>query len=131
VFFPWEVLLAGVAGIIGLVLVVLAARRSRVLQSKLTEYAARRPETSGRPPEVQVVFDEALARATAQPRDAQAIALALMPRVPDPDRENLVRLVFLTAALAQNMDPRAAITYTSKMWAQTRSIGDQSQPPAR
>ncbi len=79
------------------------------------------------PPEVRAIFDEAKARATALPTDAQAIALEYRQHVPAPNRENLVRLVYYTAGCAQGMDPRDAIRYAGKMWADTSATGDRGQ----
>jgi len=88
--------------------------------SRLRRYAAG-PSSTGPQlaPEVRSVYDEAKARATAIPRDAQAIALDYSRQVPPLYRENLVRLVYFTAGCAQGMDPRDAIRYAGKMWAQT------------
>ena len=88
--------------------------------SKLRRYAAGASSTGPQlPPEVRSVYDEAKARASALPRDAQAIALDYSRQVPPLYRENLVRLVYFTAGCAQGMDPRDAIRYAGKMWAQT------------
>ena len=92
--------------------------------SRLRRYAAG-PSSTGPhlAPEVRSVYDEAKARATAIPRDAQAIALDYSRQVPPLYRENLVRLVYFTAGCAQGMDPRDAIRYAGKMWAQTSVPG--------
>ena len=82
------------------------------------------------PPEVRVLYEEAKARATALPTDAQAIALDYGRRVAQPYRENLVRLVYFTAGCGQGMDPREAVLYAGTMWAQTPAMGDESQPLA-
>jgi hypothetical protein len=108
-------------------LLVIRLRSSKV-RSELERYAATHaPAGSQKPPEVQAIYDEAKARAAALPRDAQAIALSYRQQVPEPYRENLVRLVFLTAGLEQGMDPRAAIRYAASMWAQTQRMGDDGQ----
>ena len=88
--------------------------------SRLRRYAAGPSPTSPQlPAEVRSVYDEAKARAAAIPSDAQAIALDYSRQVPPLYRENLVRLVYFTAGCAQGMDPRDAIRYAGKMWAQT------------
>ena len=76
---------------------------------------------------MQAYFDEAKARATALPTDALAIALYYRQQVAQPYRENLVRLVYFTAGCALGMDPREAVRYASKMWAETAAMGDDSQ----
>ena len=88
--------------------------------SRLRRYAAG-PSSTGPQlaPEVRSVYDEAKARATAIPRDAQAIALDYSRQVPPLYEENLVRLVYFTAGCAQGMNPRDAIRYAGEMWAQT------------
>jgi hypothetical protein len=111
-------------------LLVIRLRSSKV-RTELERYAATHaPAGSQKPPEVQAIYNEAKARATALPRDAMAIALNYRQQVPEPYRENLVRLVFFTAGLAQGMDPREAIRYAGSMWAQTQLMGDDSQPLA-
>ena len=47
------------------------------------------------------------------------LPLTTVGQVPPLYRENLVRLVYFTAGCAQGMDPRDAIRYAGKMWAQT------------
>jgi len=121
-------------GLIFLIFVVptfLFLRRSRAVQSKLRRYGAT-PSSAGpqMPPEVRAIYAEAKARATALPTDAQAIALDYRRQVAPPYRENLVRLVYFTAGCAQGMDPRDAVRYAGKMWAQTPAMGDDSQPLA-
>jgi len=115
--------------LIVLVSLLVIRRRSAGVQSQLERYAAATPSSAGSqlPPEVQAIYNEAKARATALPRDAQAIALDYRQHVAEPYRENLVRLVFVTAGLAQSMDPREAIRYAATMWAHLPPMADQSQ----
>jgi hypothetical protein len=106
-------------------------RRSSSLESKLKGYAAGPSSNVPHlPPEVRAIFDEAKGRATALPTDAQAIALNYSRQVPPPNRENLVRLIYFTAGCAQGMDPRDAIRYAAKMWAQPPATDDESRPLA-
>ena len=98
------------------------------LESKLKRYAATPSSTGPQlPPEVRAVYAEAKARATALPKDAQAIALDYSQQVAQPYRENLVRLVYFAAGCAQGMDPREAVRYAGTMWAQTPAMGDNDQ----
>jgi len=114
--------------IVGLIILIaflpmfVIVRQSGAMRSKLERYVAAPPSPTEPqlPPEVRAIFDEAKARATAVPTDAQAIALEYGQHVPAPNRENLVRLVYYTAGCAQGMHPRQAVDYASKMWAQTR-----------
>jgi hypothetical protein len=85
---------------------LLITRRSSTVRSKLERYVAATPSPADQqfPPEVQAVFAEAKAQATALPGDARAIGLTHYRQVAEPYRENLVRLVYFTAASAQGMD---------------------------
>ena len=95
------------------------------LESKLKRYAGGPSSTASQlPPEVRAVYDEAKARATAIPKDAQAIALDYSRQVAPAYRENLVRLVYFTVGCAQGMDSRDAVRYAGKMWAQTPVVDD-------
>lgn len=110
---------------------VILRRQPASPESKLRRYGASASAAGPQlPPDVRALYEEAKARATAIPRDAQAIALDYGQRVAQPYRENLVRLVYYTAGCAQGMDPREAIRYAGKIWAQTPAMGDQSPPLA-